>query len=153
MMSATNRVIAPERLPLDQSQTLFSVYENKGWSVKQQVTTFVTWLTPVVVSLIGLSLSQYGRAEGLANLASLTAFASSVFMAGIVWGSLRHADRDYERADAALEEGKHLFPERVLKAIQLKRKPAFDWLNDHTGKRLSQGTLDLLNRRIRLGMM
>src|SRR4051794_17642981 len=87
----------------DERKDIFKTYEDKGWEVKKQVTAFVTWLTPANIILIGLSYDKYcsgGRIES--QFFMTTAMVISIFMVVVVFQSLKHADRDYEKADKAL---------------------------------------------------
>lgn len=108
-------------LTRDQAYNLFKMYEDKGWEVKKQVTTFVMWLMPVTFALIGLSYDEHCTSDALkSNILGLTAFAVSVFMASIVFGSLRHADRDYAKADEIMSQSNKLFPDNISETIQHK---------------------------------
>jgi hypothetical protein len=101
---------------------LFKMYEDKGWAVKQQVITIVTWLSPVIFGLIAFSIKDYCSASGArtTNLAISTALALSIFMSLVIYGSLRHSNRDYEKADKLLRElkVKDPYPQHVYETIK-----------------------------------
>lgn len=104
---------------------LFKMYEDKGWEVKKQVLTIVTWLTTAIFALIAFAFKDDGNpyTDETAALAIKTALAFSVFMALIIFGSLRHAHRDYVKADELLRQGESQFPRLVYKTISDKPKP------------------------------
>ena len=117
----------PHVLRRDEVLSIFKMYEDKGWSVKQQMINIVTWLTTFVFGLIAFSArdlcsSSAVQATGLAGLAAVLL---SAVMLLLVIGSLKHADLDYLKADEVLEPAKNLFPEETFNTI---RKTPKRWL-------------------------
>ena len=115
--------------PVDRKQAidLFKMYEDKGWAVKQQVMTIVSWLSPIIFGLIAFSVKDYCSASATqtTNLALATALALSVFLSVVIYGSFRHADRDYEKADKLLEMAKDS-PQALYGIMRVGQpKPAF----------------------------
>jgi hypothetical protein len=49
-------------------------------------------------------------------------------MALVIYGSLRHADRDYAKADEAMKQAGSLFPKDAYQTIQDKPKPLFPFI-------------------------
>jgi len=114
--------VQEKTLSLQEALSLFKMYEDKGWEVKKQVMTIVTWLTAAIFALIAFAVKGDGNAY-TAETATLAALALSVFMALIIYGSLRHAHRDYVKADELLRQGESQFPKPVYRTINDKPKP------------------------------
>jgi hypothetical protein len=117
----------PPPLRREEVLSIHKMYEDKGWSVKQQMITIVAWLTTFVFALLAFSARDVCNpsAVKVTGLAGLAAFLLSGVMVALVLGSLRHADLDYLKADEVLEPAKHLFPAATFKTI---RKTPERWL-------------------------
>ena len=48
-----------DSLTRDQALTMFKMYEDKGWAVKQQILAIFSFLTPVIFGLIGFCATDY----------------------------------------------------------------------------------------------
>ena len=103
--------------PLNREQTfgLIKMYEDKGWAVKQQMFSSVSWLTPVIFALMAFSFTS----KNYVIIASLTAFVLAIFLLLLVLLSLAHASKDYVRAHEVIEYVRRsdLFPAEILKVM------------------------------------
>jgi hypothetical protein len=119
--------------PLSRSEafSMFKMYEDKGWAVKQQVNTIVTLLAPVIFGLLAFFAKEFCCSSTspmhTANLASGTVVLS-IFLVLLIFGSLRHADQDYQKADEVMEQTKHLFPKTTLNTMYQNRPQGLRWL-------------------------
>src|SRR5215813_1796156 len=101
---------------LSQSEviTLFKMYEDKGWAVKQQVNNIFVWLTPIIFVLLAYvtkeSCSLTSSSDDTARLALFAAIFLSVILCILIFGSLRHADQDYQKADRVMRQYADRFP-------------------------------------------
>jgi hypothetical protein len=112
-------------LTKEQALEIFKMYEDKGWAVKQQMLTMVTWLTPIVFGLIAFCAKDYfsDQLSTTTQVAGWTGFALSFFMSFLVVMSLLHANRDYERAHQVIEHARDkLLWQDVLNVILDKEK-------------------------------
>src|SRR6266540_1199269 len=116
---------------LSQSEviTLFKMYEDKGWAVKQQVNSIVAWLTPIIFVLLTYfakeSCSPTPSSSGATNLALVALTAAvplSATLCIIIFGSLRHADRDYQKADKVMRQNAPRFPSGAF-AVMMQPPP------------------------------
>jgi hypothetical protein len=108
-------------LTRDQALTLFKLYEDKGWAVKQQMLAIFGLLTPVVFGLLAFCVRDYLSTISTTTIAAgWTTFVLSVFLAVLIVLSLLHANRDYTRSHQVLElaRDKALFPEEILKVMR-----------------------------------
>jgi hypothetical protein len=116
-----------DELTRSETLLLFKMYEDKGWAVKQQVNNMVVWLTPIVFGLLAFSAkencSQLASPSGTARLASVTAIFLSIFLSVLVFGSVKHADRDYRKADEVMKKNRYLLPNAMFHTILHSPKP------------------------------
>src|SRR5829696_5262441 len=125
---------SPQPWTRKEAVDLFKMYEDKGWAVKTQMISIVSWVTPIVFGLLAVAAkaqcSRSSPSDLLANvgpLASATASLIALFMVGLILGSLSHAEMDYRKADDIMEHAKklHLFPGKVHTIIE---KHIRNWL-------------------------
>jgi hypothetical protein len=109
-------------LTRDQVLTMFKLYEDKGWAVKQQMLAIFGQLTPVVFGLLAFCTKDYlsNTISTTTTAAGWTTFSLSLFLAFLIVLSLIHANKDYSRSHQVLEQAKakELFPQDILKVIQ-----------------------------------
>ncbi|HET9867063.1 MAG TPA: hypothetical protein VFQ06_07220 [Nitrospira sp.] len=109
-------------LTRDQALTIFKMYEDKGWAVKQQMLATFGLLTPVVFALLAFCSKDYlsMKITATTTAAGWTTFLLSLFQAFLIVLSLLHANKDYSRSHQVLEQAraKDLFPQDILKVLQ-----------------------------------
>src|SRR4051794_29287631 len=93
-------------LTRDQAITMFKMYEDKGWAVKQQMLSLFGLLTPVVFGLLAFCAKDYFSSDVSTTTiaAGWTTVSLSVFIAFLIVLSLLHANRDYTRSHQLLDE-------------------------------------------------
>ena len=111
-----------DALTREQFISIFKMYEDKGWAVKQQMLAVFGLLTPVVFALLAFCAKDHlsNTMSATTTVASWTTFALSLFMAFLIVLSLLHANRDYTRSHQLVEQAnaEGLFPQEVLKVIR-----------------------------------
>jgi hypothetical protein len=119
-----------EQFTAENALSLFRLYEDKGWAVKQQMLASVGWLTPFVFGLLAYPFTKSPDPSNI-EVAGLTAFFLSLFMALLTVISLMHANRDYQRSHDVIKyaRGKTLLPDDIFKII-LGEKDNLDLLKE-----------------------
>jgi hypothetical protein len=109
-------------LTRDQALTIFKLYEDKGWAVKEQMLAIFGLLTPVVFGLLAFCVKDClsKTISTTTTAAGWTTLLLSCFLAFLIVLSLLHANKDYTRSHQVLEQAKAngLFPQEILKVIQ-----------------------------------
>jgi hypothetical protein len=122
LLNPTHWMDVPSHLPSpwtrEKALELFKMYEEKGWAVKQQMVTMVSWVTPIVFGLLGFAAKEHCSpssgsetvqlVENLGPLASATASLIASFMALVIFGNLNHAENDYAKADKVMSHASKL---------------------------------------------
>jgi hypothetical protein len=106
-------------LSADQILTLFKFYQDKGWAVKLQALTCITWFTPAIFALLAFSANEYfgeGLPTTLAAVAAATALLLTVFLWRLIGTGLSHANSDYRQAEAvlSLDVSRRLLPPELV---------------------------------------
>ncbi|MDM0118119.1 hypothetical protein QTI66_39310 [Variovorax sp. J22R133] len=135
-------------LTREQTLTIFKLYEDKGWAVKQQMLATFGLLTPIVFGLLAFCAKDYlsHTISTTTIAAGWATFSLSLLLAFLIILSLIHANKDYTRSHQLLDHAKAngIFPQETMKILQgedTNRHPCFRYIGGQFIAILSLGVL------------